>query len=148
MLVSPWASAQSVPAIPIDSENLSHYAITCVDAEALVQRTPDGTPLNPVCAEISCAEFESAAEREGDTMAITKECASSLGAQDSRPAIRYQGNAAQLHGSDNGLHHQILSYHPVTWSCISINGQLCPPHLYGGDYNLLGLSHKSLIVCV
>lgn len=131
LVVSPWASAQSGPAVPFNGNSDHPYADTCIDMEAALEQAPDGSQRSLACADVGCAEPAMAIRLEEDGIAIAKVCASDGDSQESQPAIPYakrEGLGKMVTGYPDGNNY---GYTQFVWSCISINGKLCEPSLHG-----------------
>lgn len=140
LLASPWVGAQEAPAIPLDGGQLAPQPSGCTDAGTTLQQTPDGMEISAFCNADECMEEGLAIRREGDGVAITKVCASDLRPEDSQPAMHYHSLPSQVSSIIGGTFQQQmdglftartpLGVNEVAWSCISINGALCPPSLH------------------
>lgn len=140
LLASPWASAQEVPEVPWESGQSAPRAMACADAGITLEQTPEGIQISELCDADQCLEEGLAIRRERDGVAITKVCASDLPPEDSQPAIPYYSLPSQVSGivdgavqqQTDGLFTTRVSFevNDIAWSCISINGALCPPSLH------------------
>lgn len=133
LLAAPWVNAKSEPVNPLNPGQILQHAVTCVDA---TQGTADGKPSNPMCADEDCAHPGIVIRKEGDGIAIAKVCDPESDSQDSQPAVPLQSDPDRVTGFGGGpdqlpSERVFFGYDRWAWSCISINGKPCPPHLHG-----------------